>query len=154
MTRVLFRITLWLVIIVLLPTLARAEGYLLANIGGRGRVVSREEVRSMYLNHKPKWPSGLRVKLAILADGKAREDFLRLYVGKNSARFTRYWRRQLFTGRGVPPVEFASQDEMVNFLRNTPGAIGFVEMAQPPAGLSVLGVHGKAQAEKEGGSSR
>jgi len=94
----------------------------------------------MYLNQKPKWPSGHRVKLAILAKGEKRENFLRTFIGKNSSRFERHWKRQLFTGKGIPPKIFASQAELLEYVRTTPGAIACIEAATPPEEVVVLKV--------------
>ena len=102
--------------------------------------ISRQELRQMYLNQQPKWPSGQRVHLAILAKGPGRDRFLRAYIGKNSARFDRHWKRQLFTGKGIPPESFASQQELLDYVRSTPGSIACVEMEQSPEKVKVLEV--------------
>ena len=37
-----------------------------------------------------------------------------------------FWRQQIFSGRNVPPVEKASDAEVLDFVRGNPGAIGYV----------------------------
>ena len=130
------------------PLSGQAGEYLVANVAPGDGVISRDDVRSMYLNQKPKWPSGQRVKLAMLAHGKERDDFLRQFVGKNSARFERYWKRQLFTGKGVPPQTFVRQSALLDYIRRTPGAIGFVEAEVAPTGVFILELNEKKQPAK------
>jgi ABC-type phosphate transport system substrate-binding protein len=37
-----------------------------------------------------------------------------------------FWQRQIFSGRGVPPPEKASDSEVLAFVRANPGGIGYV----------------------------
>ena len=142
----LFPIALVALIVQFWPLSCQAEPYLVANIpAADGVTISRQEVRGMYLNQKPKWPSGQLVRLAIMAKGKIRDNFLREFIGKNNARFERYWKRQLFTGRGVPPHNCLSKEELLSYVRKTPGAIGFIESPHPPSGVAILKISGNGQ---------
>ena len=122
----------------LLPAQGAAAQYIVANSTIEQTVISRQDIRSMYLNQKPKWSTGLRVKLAIIDQGKDRDNFLRTFIGKNSARFDRHWKRQLFTGKGIPPETFANQEALLNYVRTTPGAIGYVDSETPPETVVIL----------------
>jgi hypothetical protein len=44
-----------------------------------------------------------------------------------------FWRQQIFSGRNVPPVEKASDSEVLEFVRSNPGAIGYVSSSTSPA---------------------
>ncbi|MEN8140027.1 MAG: hypothetical protein ABFR97_02265 [Thermodesulfobacteriota bacterium] len=117
---------------------ASAQSFIVAHSATGSSPMSRGDIRRMYLNQKPKWPSGQRVRLAIMAHGPARDHLLQRYIGKNSARFDRYWKRQLFTGRGIPPETFTSQTEMLEYVRTTPGAIACYEGPTPPPALRII----------------
>jgi hypothetical protein len=41
-------------------------------------------------------------------------------------------------GKGAPPQEFGSLDEMLNYLVTTPGAVGYVPVARIPLGANVI----------------
>jgi hypothetical protein len=52
-----------------------------------------------------------------------------------------FWQRQIFSGSGVPPQERASDEEVLDFVRANPGAVGYVSSDTPNgAGVKVLEV--------------
>ena len=54
-----------------------------------------------------------------------------------------YWQRQIFSGRGVPPPEKASDSEVLAFVRANPGAVGYVSSGTAVgSGVKVLEVTG------------
>ncbi|HNY65277.1 MAG TPA: hypothetical protein PKM41_07535 [Deltaproteobacteria bacterium] len=88
--------------------------------------LSRGEIKEMFLGRKTRWADGSRVVLAALREGGASELFLREYVGKTPQQFSRHWNRQTFTGKGRGPDLFAEPGDLIEFVKNTPGAIGYV----------------------------
>jgi len=53
------------------------------------------------------------------------------YLGNTAAQFQGYWNRLLFTGAGVPPKPFNSQQNWWITSRKTAGAIGYIDPATP-----------------------
>lgn len=43
-----------------------------------------------------------------------------------------------YTGKGAPPKARSSPGEVLNFVQNTPGAIGYIDEADLKPGLNVL----------------
>lgn len=58
-----------------------------------------------------------------------RTRFLQHYLNQDEEKYTAYWTVRRYIGKGTPPKEFASSAEVVNFVMNTPGAIGYVDEA-------------------------
>ena len=63
----------------------------------------------------------------------AREEFSQAVIGKSTAEVKAYWQTVIFSGRGVPPMEAPSEQAVVQFVRTTPGAIGYVSATTPLA---------------------
>lgn len=62
-------------------------------------------------------PRGNALRKAFLAQVLTRDD--ENYVG--------YWTVRRYIGKGTPPREFDSVEKQLQFLRSTPGAVGYVD---------------------------
>ena len=102
--------------------------------------VLKADLRRIYLNRKKRWPSGRGIETATLADGPLHRMFLEAYVGKSAAQFKTYWKRVIFTGKGSPPRTFESEGELIAFVAETPGAIGYVSKGAALDGVRVVAV--------------
>jgi hypothetical protein len=68
----------------------------------------------------------------------ARERFLAQVLGQDNDKYVAYWTVRRHIGKGVPPRELRSVAEVIDFVQNTPGAIGYVPAAELRPGLNVL----------------
>jgi hypothetical protein len=59
-------------------------------------------------------------------------------VSKTAAQFSSFWKQAIFTGKGTPPKAFASEAELIKFVGETPGAIGYVTTNDVPATVKVI----------------
>ena len=58
--------------------------------------------------------------------------------GKNVAAVTAYWNQQIFSGRGIPPVEKENDAQVAAMVHSTPGAIGYVSDQASIGNLRVI----------------
>ena len=72
------------------------------------------------------------------AGSSIRETFLQVYLQQDEQRYVAYWTVRRYIGKGVPPRELASSDDVIRFVRATPGAIGYVPEAGLPPDIHVL----------------
>lgn len=56
-----------------------------------------------------------------------RSEFEQKALGKSSSQVKAYWAKQLFSGKGKPPKELDNDADIINFVSNTPGAIGYID---------------------------
>ena len=49
-----------------------------------------------------------------------------------------YWRRMIFSGRALPPAELRSDQEVIDFVRATPGGVGYVAAATAAEGVKEM----------------
>jgi ABC-type phosphate transport system substrate-binding protein len=60
------------------------------------------------------------------ANSETRRAFSTQVHGRDVNAIRSFWQRQIFTGKAAPPQEKASDDEVLAFVRENPGAVGYV----------------------------
>jgi ABC-type phosphate transport system substrate-binding protein len=61
------------------------------------------------------------------AEGSSvRKAFSEAVHGRAPSAVEAYWQRQIFSGRGVPPLQKMSDDEVIAYVRSNPSAVGYV----------------------------
>ena len=55
-----------------------------------------------------------------------RKAFMEQVLTHDDDKFIAYWTVRRYIGQGTPPREFSTVEEQLEFVRNTPGAVGYV----------------------------
>ena len=119
-----------------------ASWKLVANNSVSTTTLSKKQVADLFLKKTAKWDSGAAVVPVDQVDAStAREAFSKAVHGKSAAAVKSYWNQQIFSGRDVPPVEKRTDNEVLSFVRSTPGAIGYVSDGTPTDGVRVIAVN-------------
>ncbi len=133
-------ISLALIVGMALPCRA-AEGDLLAVIVQRGQSVHQmntAELSLIFLRKKLYWADGKRMQPANLTtDNALRQHFSMRVLGGLPESQTDYWNNMYFNGVS-PPFVLASQEAMLRFVAETPGAIGYVDACKADARVKVV----------------
>lgn len=83
--------------------------------------------------------NGQVVTVANAAPGSAtRQQFLLRVVHMDEARYRAYWTVRRHVGKGVPPTEVSPDEEMIQFVNSTPGAIGYIGASAVSGELNVI----------------
>ena len=129
-------------LIVLAPLYASAASFkVIVNGAVHLDSLSKKEISDLFMKRTPKWSNGTPVVPVDQSDRAAvRDEFSRSIHGKPTAAVKSYWQQQIFSGRDVPPVEKASDSEVIALVRSNPGAVGYVDAAADTSGLKVLAV--------------
>jgi ABC-type phosphate transport system substrate-binding protein len=89
--------------------------------------LDRSLLRAVFTMRLREWPDGSPVRVFVLPDNNPLSDqFYRERLGMYSYVLRRAWDRMVFTGTGMAPTVVQSETEMVERVRSTPGAIGYV----------------------------
>jgi ABC-type phosphate transport system substrate-binding protein len=102
--------------------------------------LSKEDVRNVLLGNKGKWDNGTVIKLAVLSGGPTHDKVINDITSRTADQFDKYWKKQVFTGKGVMPEAMADDAAMVAFVARTPGAFGYVSGSAKTDGVKVLTV--------------
>lgn len=98
-----------------LPTLQRLYS---------GRIFSLNQLSATPLNLPPGHP--------------LREQFLASILGQTEEQYSGYWLVRRYVGKGVPPQELASAEEIIRAINSIPGAVGYVPLSKVPAGGNII----------------
>ena len=81
---------------------------------------------------------GVLVTAINLKSGALRNRFLQRFLNQDDDKYTAYWTVRRFIGKGIPPKELSSTAEVIDFVQNTPGAIGYIDEDELKPGLNVV----------------
>ncbi len=114
---------------------------LIVNASNPVTQISRLKVGEIFLKKMPRWPDGHPVA-PVEPSGKSpiRQRFSLEVYGKPVIAISAYWQQMIFGGKGVPPPERPSDADVVAFVRDTPGAIGYVWSGADVSGVRVVAI--------------
>ena len=72
------------------------------------------------------------------AGSKLRERFMADVMNQDDSRYVAYWTVRKHVGKGTPPRELKSAGEVIEFVQNTPGAMGYIAASDVRPGLNVV----------------
>ncbi len=107
---------------------AEDRGYkLVVNKTNPASSLVKSEVAKMFMKQSVKWASGVTVEPVDQAPRSGvRERFSEDIHGKPVGAVQSAWQRVIFSGRGAPPPEVASDEAVLTFVAEHPGGIGYV----------------------------
>lgn len=123
------------------PGIASADDLIV--IGNRSVPVSTltpKEVQRIYLGKMKVWDNGMKIVFVKLGNDKTSERFLKHFVKKNPSMFNKYWKKQVFTGGGKPPKVFQREKDLVKYVSETKGAVGYISSKSYTDNLKILSV--------------
>jgi ABC-type phosphate transport system substrate-binding protein len=89
--------------------------------------ISRSSVRSIFSMRMTTWPNGLPIQVFVMGDkAPLHASFSKEILGVFPHQLRRAWNRQIFAGIGQAPTKVDSEQEMVEMVAKTPGAIGYI----------------------------
>ena len=126
---------------VLMSAGARAADYVVV-INNDNAVASldRRAVSALFLRRVSEWEAGTPALPVDGPNSPAREAFSKDVHGKKAAAVRSHWLQVIFSGRGVPPPEKASDKDVLDYVKAHPGAIGYVSSATAITEVKVLEV--------------
>lgn len=101
--------------------------------------LTREQVINIFLGRFRQLPTGMAaLPVDQPAEQPLRADFYRQLVNKSPAEIRAYWARLVFSGKTAPPQGAKTQDEVLQWLAERPGAIGYLRADQLTPQLKVV----------------
>jgi len=116
-------------LIVLLPLTAQNSYTIIVNKSAQNETLTRSNLENIFLGKKSRWSDGTKIKPVNLKEGETYRAFIKEVVRKSTNAYMNYWRKMIFTGKGVMPVSFQDEEELINYVGRTEGAIGYISSA-------------------------
>lgn len=114
---------------------------LIAHQGTGVETLTRNEARLFFTMRLKNWPDGTRVKVFVLPDNnELHRRFANELLGLYPYQLRRVWDRQIFSGTGQAPITLTNEQEVLDRIATTPGAIGYTEALVDNPSVRVLEV--------------
>ncbi len=133
------RLILFSVLVGLSLTIQAQTFKIIVNPDNQITTISAKDASDYFLKKETKWANGKTVvPVDLSAKSSVREDFSTTIHGKSVAAIKSYWQQFVFAGKGTPPIEKATDAEVVDFVKKNPGAIGYISASANVSGVKVI----------------
>jgi ABC-type phosphate transport system substrate-binding protein len=103
--------------------------------------LDKKFITNAFLKKRSRWGDDTAIKPVDLEPGSSvRKKFSKDVLGRSVSAVRRYWNQQVFSGRGVPPPELDSEEDVVRYVRKNRGAIGYVSEGVDLEGVKIVQV--------------
>ena len=103
--------------------------------------IDRNRARLIFTMRINQWPNQQPVAVFVLPDDTPlHQAFTKSALGVFAYQLRQTWDRQVFSGTGQAPMQVTSEAEMIERVRQTPGAIGYIAHATSVSGIRVVEV--------------
>ena len=101
--------------------------------------LSHEAVTNIFMGRFRALPSGNPAQpIDQPRDTPLRAQFYQRLVNKDQAAVNAYWSRLHFSGKATPPLQTASEDEVIRQVLRQPGGIAYIRRAQVDNRLRIV----------------
>jgi ABC-type phosphate transport system substrate-binding protein len=103
---------------------------------------TKAQLSDIFLGHTTLWADdGSRIlPVDQVETSPLRQDFSRRVHKRAASAVRSYWLQLMYSGRGVPPIEKATDDEVIAYVASHPGAVGYVTSSKSTDSVKVLRV--------------
>ncbi|MFA6289527.1 MAG: hypothetical protein WC661_19270 [Opitutaceae bacterium] len=137
----MLRLTLLFTALLSFAGLVRADdAVFIVNPAGADASISAADATAILLGNKTKWDGGGLIKLAVLTQGEAHEKIMHDFLQRSADQFDKYWKKMVFSGKGMMPMQAASDADLIAYVAKTPGSVGYVAAASVTGAVKVLPV--------------
>jgi len=101
--------------------------------------IDRQILEYVFLKKITRWPNKDNIRPVDLPiDSAVREKFTKEILQRSIVAIASYWQQAIFSGRDVPPVELKTDNDVMKYVAEHPGAIGYIANANNLNGIKVL----------------
>lgn len=122
------------------PAAAGEAGYrIVVNPQNPASAVERVELARLFMRKVSAWPDGTPVAAVDQPrTAPVRSVFSRDVHHKDVDSVVAYWSTLVYSGRELPPPVRKTDEEVLEYVRATPGAVGYVSADASVAGVKVI----------------
>lgn len=103
--------------------------------------ISKRDLIRIFFKQRTRWATGTYAKpIDQKMKNEVREDFSAGVLNRSLADVESYWNSQVFSGKSTPPPTARTDQEVLDFVKNTPGAVGYISVDASTIGVQVVTV--------------
>jgi ABC-type phosphate transport system substrate-binding protein len=92
-----------------------------------------------FLKKVTEWPHGETIRpIDLPPSSNVRKSFVEEVLDRSIGAVRNYWQQLLFSGRALPPPELESEQKVIEYVLQHPGAIGYVSQNAALGSAKVL----------------
>lgn len=112
--------------------------------------ISKANLLNFYLGNEIVWENSNRIyPITQRTNQSIAKIFFQKGLGKTVGRMKRIWLKLSLSGKTSPPKILNSADEVIEYISQNEGAIGFIPIKKLNENVRVIKIDGKAYNEKE-----
>jgi len=133
---------LWLVLCILLWVPGPSQALqVIANPSTPVADLSMRELRAIYTMRLDRWEDGTEIQVFVLPQKHpSHQQFCKSVLQALPHQLQAVWYRLVYSGMGRAPTEVRDEQEMLERIRSTPGAIGYVDDGVALSNVQVLSI--------------
>jgi TonB family protein len=129
-----------MLLLVVSPSQAQSTYKVIVHPDNPVSALSNSQLSEIFLKKAKTWDDSTPIEPVDLSgEPDVRDAFSRDVHGRPMANVRSFWNQEVFSGRGVPPLELASSAAVVEYVAAHRGAIGYVSPQAVTEGVKVLG---------------
>lgn len=129
---------LTILFLLLVTTFSNAQVAVIANNTVPIETITESQLLDIYSGDVKWWDNGSPVIVFDLAEKTDIKSTFYKYIGKSTARMKSIWLKNMLSGEGEPPKAMDSEEEMLQRVLETIGAIGFIGKDKVSSDVKVL----------------
>jgi ABC-type phosphate transport system substrate-binding protein len=115
---------------------------IITNSSNSATSITQKDASDYFLKKKAKWSDGTAVKpIDLSSSSKVRESFSQQIHGKSTAAIRSFWQQAIFSGAASAPPEKENDTEVIEYVKRTAGAIGYVSASANTEGVKTISVN-------------
>lgn len=104
--------------------------------------VDRKFLSDVFLKKVTRWNNDEGIRpVDLLPKSPVRQKFSDVILKRSVSEVKNYWQQRIFAGYDVPPAELQLDSEVIKFVSNNTGAIGYVSSESDISGVKILVVN-------------
>ena len=103
--------------------------------------MTSKEIESILLKKLTQWDDGTKIiPVDQVSDSPVRERFTETIFNRSISAIKAYWQKQIFTGKATPPVEKSNDQDVLEYIKTNPGAIGYISVSSITSGAKTISI--------------
>jgi hypothetical protein len=103
------------------------------------QTIDQKTLSNLFLKKTKFWESGqIAQPVDLEANSSIRKEFSTEILDRPIEAVKNYWQQMIFSGREVPPPEFASDQAIIRYVKGHENAIGYISQATDASGVKII----------------
>jgi ABC-type phosphate transport system substrate-binding protein len=100
-----------------------------------------KDVRAIFTMKKRLWSDGQPIQVYVLnSEQSSHREFCKKVLGVFPRQLQSIWHRLVYSGTGQAPIELSSEQEMIDVIASTKGAIGYIKQENTHEQINTLSI--------------